>query len=173
MQPGCFPRAILAALLGLGVMAGLLQAADALPMPNSPPPTTLVPPIPEQGPILTQPTQTFGPAPMPTVQQPFATGDVVYPGAPPKTVEKPHSICGCIKRYFIANVPICCWATHNTLGCGNFGSEFNFVFGSCRTFYGEPCYRGPPPPPVPLEYLNRYGPQALYGSQKTNDCHCP
>jgi hypothetical protein len=166
MQQGWFPRAALAALLGLGATAGLLRAADALPMPNPPP-------IPEQGTIVTQPTQTYGPAPMPTVQLPFATGDVVYPGAPPKTVEKPNTICGCIKQYFIKNAPICCWANHNTLGCGNFVSEFNFVFGSCRTFYGEPCFRGPPPPPVPLEYLNLYGPQAYSGSQGTKGCNCP
>jgi hypothetical protein len=40
-----------------------------------------------------------------------------------------------------------CWAHHNTLGCSSLCSELTFVFGSCREFYGEPCFKGPPPPP--------------------------
>jgi hypothetical protein len=173
MQQGWFARAMLAAVLGFGVPAGLLRAADAFPMPNPPPTPALVAPVPEQPPIMIDPPHTFPPPPSPSAQPPFAPGDVVYPGAPPKLVEKPHSFGGCIKRYLIKNVPICCWATHNTLGCGNFASEFHFIFGSCRTFYSEPCFRGPPPPPVPVEYLNRYGPEALYGPQGASDCHCP
>jgi hypothetical protein len=41
----------------------------------------------------------------------------------------------------------CCWAHHNTLGCSSLASEYMFMFGSCRQFYGEPCFKGPPPPP--------------------------
>ena len=170
MQQGSFARASLAAMLGLGITAGLVRAADALPMPNPPPSDA---PIIEQTIPLTPPPYSPGPPPVPRVQLPFATGDVVYPGAPPKVVEEPHSVGGCIKGWFIKNVPGCCWAHHNGLGCGNFVSEFNFIFGSCRTFYGEPCFRGPPPQPVPLEYLYLYGPQGPYGSQGTGKCNCP
>jgi hypothetical protein len=178
MQQGWFARAVLAAFVWLGVTAGLLRAADALPMPNPAPSPALAAAVPEQS-LLAQPPYPLDHPPSPSTQTPFATGDVVYPGAPPKIVEQPHSVGGCIKRFFIKNVPICCWAHHNTLGCGNFASEFHFIFGSCRTFYGEPCFRGPPPPPVPVEYLNlygpqgAYGPQGVYGSQAANDCHCP
>jgi hypothetical protein len=32
-----------------------------------------------------------------------------------------------------------CASDFNRLGCGNFCSEFKFVFGSCRTFFGQTC----------------------------------
>jgi hypothetical protein len=40
----------------------------------------------------------------------------------------------------------CCWSHHNRLGCGSANSDLTFIFGSCRTFFGEPCLPGPPPP---------------------------
>src|SRR5437762_1613433 len=43
----------------------------------------------------------------------------------------------------------CCWASSNTMGCGNLKTDFLFAFGSCRQFYGEPCLNGPPPPVAP------------------------
>jgi hypothetical protein len=42
-----------------------------------------------------------------------------------------------------------CWATHFGFGCGTFRSDMTFIFGSCRTFYGETCMKGPPPPYPP------------------------
>jgi len=35
--------------------------------------------------------------------------------------------------------------------CGNFHSEWNWIFGSCRTFFGETCY--PPQQHGDLRYL--------------------
>jgi hypothetical protein len=56
-----------------------------------------------------------------------------------------HSWCkSCLNRHGVA-----CWSHHNTLGCGSCKSECTFIFGSCRAFYGEPCFTGPPPPPAP------------------------
>jgi hypothetical protein len=45
--------------------------------------------------------------------------------------------------------PLCCWASFNGYGCSSLHSELGFVFGSCRTFFGEPCLKGPPPSPLP------------------------
>lgn len=39
---------------------------------------------------------------------------------------------------------LCCNAHHSWFGCGNFHSEMTFIFGSCRTFFGEPCFPKPP-----------------------------
>jgi len=40
-----------------------------------------------------------------------------------------------------------CWADFNGYSCGSLDSECKFIFGSCRTFFGEPCAPGPPPTP--------------------------
>ena len=37
-----------------------------------------------------------------------------------------------------------CASNFNNLGCGNFCSEFKFIFGSCRTFFGQSCVPNPP-----------------------------
>src|SRR5262245_41656896 len=37
-----------------------------------------------------------------------------------------------------------CNAHHTWFGCGSFRSEMTFIFGSCRTFFGEPCFPKPP-----------------------------
>ena len=35
-----------------------------------------------------------------------------------------------------------CYATIDTVGCTSCGSELQFIFGSCRSFFGEPCAMG-------------------------------
>jgi hypothetical protein len=42
-----------------------------------------------------------------------------------------------------------CWTHHNRFGCGSLHSEWTFIFGSCRAFFGDPCRKGPPPSPLP------------------------
>ena len=32
-----------------------------------------------------------------------------------------------------------CASDFNAYGCGNFWSNFDFMFGSCRTFFGQTC----------------------------------
>ena len=39
----------------------------------------------------------------------------------------------------------CCSAHHNDLGCTSGDADCKFIFGSCRTFYSEPCFGGPSP----------------------------
>jgi hypothetical protein len=51
-----------------------------------------------------------------------------------------------------------CWSHHNSYTCGSFKSEWTFVFGSCREFFGEPCLPGPPQPPMPPGYPPLNGP---------------
>lgn len=42
-----------------------------------------------------------------------------------------------------------CWAHPHTHGCGSFHSEMRFIFGSCRSFFGETCEQRPPYVPYP------------------------
>src|SRR6266852_20384 len=39
----------------------------------------------------------------------------------------------------------CCASHHNDLGCTSGKADFKFIFGSCRTFWSEPCPQGPTP----------------------------
>ncbi len=45
--------------------------------------------------------------------------------------------------------PLGCWSSFNGYGCGSLKADAAFIFGSCRTFYGEPCLKGAPPSPLP------------------------
>src|SRR5438094_3487498 len=38
-----------------------------------------------------------------------------------------------------------CLSSINSLGCGSLKSECTFMFGSCRDFYGETCFKDPMP----------------------------
>ena len=38
----------------------------------------------------------------------------------------------------------CCASNAQWFGCGNWGTQFEFMFGSCRSFFGEPCVPNPP-----------------------------
>ncbi|HLJ94905.1 MAG TPA: hypothetical protein VKU02_17140 [Gemmataceae bacterium] len=162
MQRGWFLRAKLAIALGLGVMAGALRAQEPLPLPSSAPPPAGVP---------------VSNHAIPAGEPLHYSNDVVLPEwrsvghdpVPPSSIrERMHN---CVTKYLAANVPIFCWASHNSVGCGNFCSEFNFIFGSCKTFYGETCYKGPPPVPVPLG--NWYGQDYWYVPPQQGCSRCP
>jgi len=55
-----------------------------------------------------------------------------------------------------------CYANVNTIGCSSCKAECAWIFGSCRTFFGEPCLRRPPLPVTA-------GPLGLGGP----GCGCP
>jgi hypothetical protein len=38
----------------------------------------------------------------------------------------------------------CCDSHHDWYGCGGWRAQCAFMFGSCRTFFGEPCLPAPP-----------------------------
>jgi hypothetical protein len=82
--------------------------------------------------------------------------------------EQRKSICARIAQRF-KNIPGNCWASHNGVGCSSLGSTCTFMFGSCRQFFGEPCFNGPTPlPRVPGA---DYGPQG-YGQQGYGQAGC-
>jgi hypothetical protein len=64
----------------------------------------------------------------------------LYPTGPERKAF--HPISNAIHQH-----PCYCVAHHNGLGCGNLKAECVFIFGGCREFYGEPCYKGPNPYP--------------------------
>jgi hypothetical protein len=53
-----------------------------------------------------------------------------------------HLVSNAVKQH-----PCYCVAHHNSVGCGSFKAECAYIFGGCRLFYGEPCYKGPDPYP--------------------------
>jgi hypothetical protein len=42
-------------------------------------------------------------------------------------------------HYMLNSHGMACASNFNNSGCGNFWSEFTFVFGSCRSFFGQTC----------------------------------
>jgi hypothetical protein len=136
MRQHWFLRALLAGTVGLGIVAGLARGETPVPPLAGSGGGTVVTSVPEGA----------------TWSGDMSTG----------------SSCGCAGggggevgsgegHHFLHHSHIAnwlhnncgCWAQHNTFGCGSCKSEFNFVFGSCRTFFGEPCQHGAPPSPIP------------------------
>jgi hypothetical protein len=115
MNSGMFKRAVLALSAGLGIVAGLARAQDVRPTPVG---NGSIPPATLPGTII-MPPYTPGPHPQ-------------TPPAHPLLEERLH-------RYGLH-----CFAEINSLGCGSWKSDFQFVFGSCHTFYGQPCIPQPP-----------------------------
>jgi hypothetical protein len=76
-----------------------------------------------QAPVAAQPPQ----APQNQVPMVVTDGGAVATEAP-----RP----GPLKR-FLNSYGLGCHSSHNDYGCGSFWSEFAFVFGSCRSFFGE------------------------------------
>jgi hypothetical protein len=142
MQDKWIPRALFASVLGLGVTAGLIRA-DQPPIPS---PQVIVEP---------GPTSEVGG----TVAMPGAAADI-------KPTPRRHFVCDAIHKYIVSH-PWYCWSHHNSVGCGSWKAEWDFLWGSCRTFYGEPCFKGPPPPPNYLYY--GYAPPPAPPS----GCRCP
>jgi len=68
-----------------------------------------------------------------------------------------------------------CLSSINSLGCGSLKSECTFMFGSCRDFYGEPCFKDPQPfrkhERAPIVGPNSYPYPYAYGPQA--GCRCP
>jgi len=146
-------RAALAAVIGLGITAGLARSQE----PVAPPQRTTEPwAVIEYG--------NAGVAPQPVLE------------APP---EWPHKgpvrdwVHDCMHRGGVG-----CWSHHNTFTCGSFKSEWTFIFGSCKEFFGEPCLPGPPQPPYPpgygpppYQYSN--GAAYQYGNGEPRKSGCP
>jgi hypothetical protein len=61
-----------------------------------------------------------------------------------------------VKEKMKNHLPLGCHGNFNDYSCSSLPAEYHFLFGSCRTFFGEACLKGPPPSPVP-----GFDPQAL------------
>jgi len=122
---------LLAGALGLGVMAGMLRADGPPPVPG---PASSGPIVTYAGPSVEYPSTTSGPD--------DATGGRRRP------IKDWVSSWGC-------------WSHHNSLRCGSLRADWNFVFGSCRTFFGERCLKGPPTVAMPPGY-----------GQPSDGCNC-
>lgn len=145
------PRALLAGLLGSFALTGLARADE---------PDLLVP----------QPTPVFA--------QDAGPEAAAMPLSPPAShVPGPTSRLAPEDRIpyhpitnFAHNCKYYCWSHHNNVGCGSLKAECKFIFGSCHEFYGEPCFKGPPPPPNPSGA--NYGAAPNYGYGPAG-CGCP
>lgn len=106
--------------IGLSLMVVLSFNVDRLP-------AQVVTMAPGGEQILVVPTVPYEPAYIPTAGSPFA-----FPPPPPpgkhrlQTAFNQHGMC------CESNTP---WGA-----CGNFWYDYYFIFGSCRSFFGEPCY---------------------------------
>jgi hypothetical protein len=116
-----------------------------------------------------------------------ASGKDQYPRTPPGATELPpghppvdsspsrhpiwDKVCKCR--------PLSCWASFNGYSCSSVRSETAFLFGSCRTFFGEPCLKGPPPSALPpwVGVESGYHPyppstrRPLLGGHKKHNCN--
>ncbi len=116
-----FRRAMLAVVLGLGVLAGLVRADEHHGSG----------PVQAGGhhePAYYWHAYTYQPQALLTSPHPHAK---YFPGLHRTTAH-----------------PWCCWAHHNDYTTGSLKSNLIFIFGSSRTFFGEPCRKGPPPFPI-------------------------
>jgi hypothetical protein len=114
----------MAALLGLGIIAGSLRAQEREQLPN--------------------------PYALPENQQVSPWGGLTHNVAPPAPwpqwmpVEPPPKdhlwngpVCRCLRS-------LSCWSHPDCYCCGSLKSECSFIFGSCREFFNEPCLNAPP-----------------------------
>jgi hypothetical protein len=161
MMQRWFTRAALTALIGLGVAGGLARAQAPGQAPVQAPGQALAPvpgPNPEPWAVIDYGAGSYGagaygggvygggvygggaaavgPLPVPDAQVSFPKKGPVRDWA--------HD---CLHR-----IGVGCWSHHNAYLCSSWKSEFTFVFGSCRQFFGEPCLAGPPPPPGSAGY---------------------
>jgi hypothetical protein len=167
-------RALLAAAVGFGAMTSVTRAdgpppyaplpqAPMAPMPQAaaPMPQGALQPLPAPTQVLAQPAVT--PVAAPAVQSapcPYCgSGGPVGEAAPSasgwrrplRSMWEAHPISTPICNWWHNSACVNCWANFNGYGCGSLASEYAFVFGSCRTFYGDQCMKGPPPPAYPGE----------------------
>lgn len=98
--------------------------------------------------------------PAPTTPPAPATPAIVVDAAPTVDATPPQRSSRPLQRLLNSH-GMACASNFNNLGCGNFCSEFKFVFGSCRTFFGQSCIPNPP---------HGYGPGNGYGFDGPQKC---
>lgn len=86
-----------------------------------------------------------------------AGGTDLYPRTPSGATELPPGYPAVdsspsatpIRDHFTKGRPLCCWGSFNGYGCQSWRSQAAFTFGSCRTWFGQPCLKGAPPSALP------------------------
>jgi hypothetical protein len=143
-----------AAAVGLALGASAARAQQPAPAPLPAPAPVPAPAATQGQPVLIQGTILYANppappgtlAPAPCASCGAADGAGVEGGAA-RRGWMPHYL-----RDWWGNHERCgCWAHFNGYSCSSLASEYAFIFGSCRTWYGEPCAKGPPPPAYPGE----------------------
>jgi hypothetical protein len=123
--------------IGCGLVAGLACLPGRVAWGQEPPAVPLPHPAPvvidHEGPIL-----EAEPEDLPA-----------HPAAAPQRRHwyrpfENHPVCNGIQNYMHAH-GVACYADFNNPSCSSLCSELTFIFGSCRTFFGEPCLRRPDP----------------------------
>jgi len=175
MRQRWYVRAALAAVIGLGVAASLARAEGPAAGPPSPEPWAVIEygagsPLEPAG--AADPSVPPGKGPVRDwfhssmhrngAGSPSDQDAAADPAVPPSKGPVRDWFHGCMHRKGVG-----CWSHHNAYMCGSFKSEWIFVFGSCREFFGEACLPGPPQPPMPPGYgpPPSYLPQPGYGAQ--------
>jgi hypothetical protein len=141
--------ASLAVMAGFGFGASVVQAQVGVMVQPAAPGPVLAPQVYPPGaglPGQLAPPSAFATAPA-TGAGDFSTAENnIYEPVPGRPIRNAFHRMG-----------VCCWTHFNTFGCGSLHADWLFVFGSCRQFFGEPCYRGPPEPPLPPGYRQGQG----------------
>jgi hypothetical protein len=138
----------------LWLLVGLVLVLDLFAGrgPGGQPPLVLPPAEPLHGTVAEVGGQSQ-PLPPPS---PYSGPAVVDPSwfAPPPGAAGPdgcrHGRCAALLHRF----GVGCWSDHTLPICGNGHTHLVFIFGSCKSFFGEPCLakRKPPLVPVPPGY---------------------
>lgn len=122
-------RAVLAVTVGLGVAAGLARGQMMAP--------------PTAAPVIVNSGAPLQPVPTSSYE---SYGAAAGEAGCSSCQNRSHSH---LFNWLHDHQPCGCWSHHNSAGCGSLLSETKFIFGSCRTFFGEPCQKGPPASPIP------------------------
>ena len=142
---------VLTALIGgvVSTSAARAQGVPAiLPKPYAGPPN-LYAPIPTDA--QEAPRPYLGP---PNLYAPAAPEEDLmetlglYPTGPEQ--KRFHPLANALHQH-----PCYCVAHHNGLGCGSLKADCVFIFGGCRAFFGEPCFKGPNPYPPHHKLLHK------------------
>jgi hypothetical protein len=151
MSPHLLRRWVAVALVGLGAWAGSARADDTvIVVPAKPARTPLINwsvlfrTHKQEQVVVVQKSEGAVPKQEGVVQTSGATDPNVSYDPEWKTV-RPRPV----RDWFDDHTRGCgCWADYNTdYNCGSFYSECVFIFGSCRHFWREPCFKSPPPSP--------------------------
>jgi hypothetical protein len=178
-------RALLAGVLGLGVMAGLLRADGPAGAPVLPPPTAVYFADGSPAGYLAVPPGACAPAAKEAKEAKEPKSHPIYDGLCDWCKERKKA---CHEWW----AGVGCQHHNNEFGCGCVRSDLHFIFGSCREFFGDPCHKGPPAaytgvpkvpyqPKIPQPYLRdgAAGPNGPNGGKGANgpgaggECDCP